>query len=69
MPIFRKSVSGIVADIQKKVEELHGAREHHTSQMDAHNQKAYEHQDLAVKHSVESGRALSIAERLTALIS
>lgn len=63
-----RSVSGIVADIERKVGQLQQAEERAVDKRAQHEAKAAEQVRLAVAARNEARRAREVAERLSALV-
>lgn len=67
--LFKKTVDDIVADVQQKIQHLHAV---HAQQMDDHGKHtaaAAESTAKAADAAKEATRAVTLAERFTALIS
>ena len=69
MKLFHKSVDSIVADIVKKIEDLHVVKELKHLESIAHAELVEKYQKLQSAALQEKDRALAIAEKLTALIN
>lgn len=65
----KPSVDGIIADIVDKVEQLHAVKEAKHLEAEAHAAAVENYKKLQSAALQERERALSIAEKLTALVS